>query len=103
LELLEALNLDAIPDDHKNEKGEQINPFEQPLVQKAFCDQVIPMKLDSKVEICQCLHAVTPAELDFSGEQIRNTITSTYPMVWHMNGQKELWREQILTKLNLPK
>jgi hypothetical protein len=103
LELLEALNLDAIPDDHKNERGEQINPFEQPLVQKAFCDQVIPMTLDTQVDICQCLHAVTPTELDFSGEFIRNTMTNSYPMVFHMNGQKELWREQILTKLNLPK
>ncbi len=103
LELLEALNLDFIPDDHKDEHGVQVNPFEQPLVQKAYCDQVIPMMLDSNVEICQCLHAVTPKELDFTYEQIRNTITNTFPMVFHMNGQKELWREQILTKLKLPK
>ena len=103
LELLEALNLDSIPDDHINEKGEQINPFEQPLVQAAFCKQVIPMLLDTDVRICQCLHAVTPEELDFTGERIQNTITKSFPMVFHMNGQKETWRDKILTKLNLPK
>lgn len=103
LALLEALNLDSIPDDHKDATGKQINPFEQPLVQKAYCNQVIPMILDTHVRICQCLHAVTPEELDLTGERIRNTITNTYPMVFHMNGAKEPWLDKILNKLNLSK
>lgn len=103
LDLLESLNLDSIPDDHINEKGEQINPFEQPLVQNAFCNGKIPMTLDTHCEIVQCLHAVTPQELDLTSERIRNTITNTHPMVFHMNGAKEPWLDKILTKLNLPR
>ncbi len=105
LELLEALNLDSIPDDHVNAAGVQVNPFEQPLVQKAYCDQVIPMMLDTNCRLVQCLHAVAPEELclNISPEQIQNTITGTFPMVFHMNGAKEPWLDKILTKLNLPK
>ena len=103
LALLEALNLDEIPDDHVDASGKQVNPFEQPLVQKAFCDQVIPMALDTYCRIAQCLHAVTPEELDLTGPRIRNTITNTYPMVFHMNGAKEPWLDKILAKLNLSK
>jgi hypothetical protein len=101
LELLESLNLDSIPDDHVNAAGQQVNPFEQPLVQQAFCKGSIPMTLDTHVEICQCLHAVTPEELDLTGDQIRNTITNTHPMVFHMNGAKEPWKDKILNKLAL--
>ena len=103
LALLEALNLDSIPDDHVDTSGKQVNPFEQPLIQAAYCKQVIPMKLDTQVRICQCLHAVTPEELDLTGDFIRNTITDTNPMVFHMNGAKEPWLDKILTKLKLHK
>ena len=103
LDLLESLNLDEIPDDHIDASGKQVNPFEQPLVQAAFCKQVIPMGLDTECRIVQCLHAVTPEELDLTGDFIRNTITDTHPMVFHMNGAKEPWLDKILAKLKLPK
>lgn len=102
LSLLEKMNLDAIPDDHIDEQGNRVNPNDQFYFQQAFIDQLVPMALDKDVKFCQTLHAVAPEELDLTGERIQNTITKSFPMVFHMNGQKELWRDKILTKLNLP-
>ena len=103
LTLLESMDLDSIPDDHVDPAGQHVNPNDQEYFQQAFCKQPVPMMLDKDAIICQTLHAVEASELDLTNERIRNTVTGSYPMTFHMNGQKELWRDALLTKLDLPR
>ncbi len=99
--LLENMHLENIPNDYVNEKGERIGPNDQLYYQQQFLAQPVDMALDSKAEICQTLHGVGPDELDFSGDRIRNVETGSYPLCFHLNGQKELWRDKLLAKLGL--
>jgi hypothetical protein len=103
LRLLEKMNLDAIPDDHIDGAGNHINPNDQLYFQQAFVNQFVPMTLDTTAAVCQTLHGVLAEELDLTGDRITNRITGKSPMAFHMNGQKELWRDAILQKLNLPR
>jgi hypothetical protein len=102
LEIIEAMDIDSIPDDHTNDAGVRIEPNHQEYFQRFFAEHPDSMTIDRDAVICQALHAVEPEELDMSQEKIQNTITKSYPMVFHMNGTKETWRDKILTKLNLP-
>jgi hypothetical protein len=102
LALLEKMNLDSIPDDHIDAAGNHINPNDQLYFQQAFVNQLVPMSLDTTATMCQTLHGVTAEELDLTGERITNRVTGKAPIAFHMNGQKELWRDAILQKLNLP-
>jgi hypothetical protein len=99
--LLENMHLESIPDDYVNDKGENVGPNDQLYYQQQFLSRPFDMGLDSHCQMCQTLHGVKHEELDFSGERIRNIETGTYPMVFHMNGYKELWKDKILAKLGL--
>ncbi len=101
VELLEKMHLENIPNDYVNEKGENVGPNDQEFYQRAFVEQLVPMSLDTKAELCQTLHGVGPDELDFSGDRIRNVETGSYPMCFHANGAKEVWKDKILAKLGL--
>jgi hypothetical protein len=105
VKLLESMALENIPDDYVNEKGENVGPNDQLYYQLQFLlqpvMQPVKMALDTKCEIAQTLHGVKHEELDFSGDRIRNIETGTYPLCYHMNGFKELWKDKILAKLGL--
>lgn len=94
------MDLDVIGYD-REENGKKIEPNDQLYIQHSFLQSGIPMTLDSRCNICQTLHGVTENELDFSEDRIRNVETGTYPLVFHCNGQKEIWKDKILAKLNL--
>ena len=102
LRMLELMDLYNVLDDHWDGNGRRIEPNDQLHFQEAFVANYFPMALDSEARICQTLHAVEADELDLTGDKIKNRITGSIPMAFHMNGQKELWRDKILTKLNLP-
>ncbi len=99
--LLENMHLEQIPDDYVAENGDRIGPNDQLYYQQQFLAQPVTMALDSHCEIAQTLHGVGPDELDFSGERIRNVETGSYPLVFHANGAKEVWKDKILEKLGL--
>ena len=102
LKVIDMMNIDAIPDDHTNAAGVRVEPNHQEYFQRIYVENPALMAIDRSATICQALHAVEPDELDLTGNQIQNTITKSYPMVFHMNGTKETWRDKILTKLELP-
>jgi hypothetical protein len=92
LALLEAMWLDDIADDYRSPDqlhgggGRMIHPNDQGWYQLMYAAQVVPMDLDSRGEIAQCLSACTLDEFDLSGPRIRNLVTGTEPLVWHFNG-----------------
>ncbi len=103
LKLLEAMDLDFIPDDYQRPDGSWFNPNDQEQFQLAFLKQPAPMCLDYYTELCMAAHGSTLEELDFSGPRIKNKITGTTPLVFHCNGSaKNDLAPAILEHLGLP-
>lgn len=100
IEMFGWMRLETIGFD-RTEDGNKIEPNDQFYIQKAYLESRIPMALDSRCEITQTLHGVEENELDLSGARIRNIETGSEPIVIHLNGFKEKWRDKILTKLDL--
>lgn len=88
LALLESMDLDSIPDDHQLPDGSWFNPNDQDHFQRRFIalPQPVPMALDYNTELCMAAHGSQLDELDFIGPRIKNKITGTEPMVFHLNG-----------------
>lgn len=101
IRMFEWINLDQIGFDREVPNGTKIEPNDQFEIQFAFIESGIPMAIDSGCEICQTLHGVEENELDFTQDKIYNRETGSYPLVFHLNGYKEKWKDKILTKLNL--
>lgn len=103
LAVLEAMDLENVPDDYRNEDGSMTHINDQFLYQQIFLKQPVKMVLDYKQLLCNTLHEVKIGELDFSGEMIRNKETNEYPCAFHMNGSAKTdgLREPILKHLNL--
>lgn len=103
LKLLEAMELDAIPDDYQRPDGSWFNPNDQEQFQLAFVKQPAPMCLDYYTELCMAAHGSTLDELDFSGPRIKNKITGSTPLAIHCNGDaKNNLAPKILEHLGLP-
>lgn len=102
LEMLEWMNLDEIPDDHRKPDGTMFEPNDQFYVQKAFLDSPISMGLDTECNTCQTLCGVEQNELDFTRDKIMNKETYCFPSAFHFNGPSKtaVIRRPILEKLS---
>lgn len=101
LSLLEEMKADEIPDDHILD-GKMIEPNDQDLLMRQFLFGSICMDLDRRCDYFQTLCGVSESEIDLTaGDRIRNVVTNTYPIVFHLNGGKEFWKPRLLAKLNL--
>lgn len=103
LAMLEAMNLDKVPDDYYDEKlGKMIHINDQEQYQEIFIKQPVEIKLDYNQILCQTLHDVNIEDLDFSDVKIKNKETGTYPLSFHFNGCAKTngLREPILKHLN---
>jgi len=100
LKVLEAMNLESVPDDGQD--PENWHPNDQEHFQRMFLDQPVKMVVDDKCEFCQTMHGVPEEILDFSGKVIRNTETNSYPLAVHFNGSKdEVIMDKVLKHLKL--
>lgn len=104
LAVLEAMDLDNVPEDYRQENGQMFHVNDQFLYQQIFLKQPVKMILDYEQVLCNTLHSVNINELDFQDSQlIRNKETGFYPRSFHMNGSAKTdgLREPILKHLGL--
>lgn len=102
LKLLESMDLDSIPDDHQLPDRSWFNPNDQEHFTLAFLKQPVPMALDYNAELCMTGHGTTVDQLDFSQPRIKQTITGTYPMAFHFNGDaKNVLQPAVLAHMKL--
>ncbi len=100
LALLEAMNLDAIPDDYKRPDGGWFHANDQEHFMLAYLEQPVKMALDTEARMCQTMHGSELSEIDLSGEKMRNLVTDTIPLAFHFNGgSKNTVMPPMLTKL----
>lgn len=102
LGLLEAMNLEAVGVDHRRPDGTKSEPNDQGEYQKAFADQLAPMRVDGMCILAQTFSGCALDEFDLGGDRVQNRVTGTYPGVWHFNGgSKNDIMPAMLSKLNL--
>lgn len=103
LTVLESMDLDNKPDDHRLPDGNMYHPNDQFWYMQQFIKQPVKMVLDYKQELCNTLHQVSLDELDFSLQRIMNKETKVQPLSFHFNGGSKTSgvREPILEKLGL--
>lgn len=104
LAVLEAMNPDALPDDHENPDGSHFHSNDQAWLQDLFLKQPIPMRLDTECRFIWNLCDVPPesARLYLNGAA-ENLETKTFPGILHANGgakEGAIFLE-VLKKLNL--
>lgn len=75
-------SIDAQPDDHS--RG--FYPNDQVPYQRAFIDQIVPCRVDTRCVAFQCLSASSMDEFDLSGARPINLVTGTRPGIIHANG-----------------
>jgi hypothetical protein len=83
IQALKEMRADEIPPDHWM-SGTKVEPNDQEYWQKQYLYGNVPIRLDTKAEICQTLSDVKPEELDFSGELITNKETGSTPYAFHI-------------------
>lgn len=107
LKCLEAMDLSNVKGDHWDEERKCMeNPDDQRMWQKTFLNQPegVKIELDYYCQLSQTMHEADMSIFDFSGERIKNTVTNSYPCVFHLNGSakdKMHIRQPILNHLNL--
>lgn len=102
LALLESMDLDSIPDDHQLPDRSWFNPNDQEHFTLAFLKQPVPMALDYNADLCMTGHGTTVDQLDFSEPRIKQSITGTYPMAFHFNGDaKNILQPAVLEHMKL--
>lgn len=103
LTCLEAMNLQDVPDDYRNEDGSMTHINDQELWQHLFLKQPVKIGLDTETIFSNALHSMVLEDLDFSGEYIKNVETGNMPCSLHMNGSAKTdgLREPILNHLKL--
>lgn len=104
LTVLEAMELNNVPEDYRMENGQMCHINDQFLYQQIFLKQPIPMKLDHAQILCKTMHDVSLDELDLSDPMvIRNKSTGFSTHSIHLNGGSKTSgvREPILKHLNL--
>lgn len=102
LQALNEMNAQEIKDDTRLADGSWDNPNDQDMWMKLYLFGNTPISLDTHCTLFQTLHDVPIDELDLSEPLIRNKITGSTPVGFHLNGKKETWRNKILSHLNLP-
>ncbi len=83
--VLEAMNPDALPNDHQREDGSHHHQNDQQDYQQLFLKQPIPMLLDTECRFIWNLCDVHRDSADLLGEVI-NLDTKTKPGIIHANG-----------------
>lgn len=87
LEMLEWMDLDKIPDDHRKEDGSMWEPNDQLYVQRAFLEGPVKMGLDYNCELCQTVCGTSEVpDFDLYADPMRNNETGSSPMALHFNG-----------------
>lgn len=101
--ILEAMELNKVPEDYRKEDGNMVHVNDQFLYQQIFLKQPVKIKLDYSQAFCNTLHSVKLDELEFDELGILNKETGLYPFAFHMNGSAKTdgLREPILKHLNL--
>jgi len=102
LALFESMPIEEMGFDRQDEQQEWINPNDQVLYLNAFVAQPVPIVVDAKCEIAQCLSACQIDEFDLTGEHVVNNVTGTSPSIFHFNGgSKDVLMPQMLAKWGL--
>lgn len=102
LKIIEHMNIDKIPDDHRQNDGSWYHPNDQEHYTLAYLDQPVPMVLDTNCHLCQSLSGCSACEFDFSVKPMRNLITGSTPRTFHFNGgSKNDLMPIVLNKLDL--
>lgn len=87
LGLLEAMNLDAIPDDFRKPDGSMHHENDQEYFLKAYVFQLVPIVLDYAVKLCQTMHGIEESDANILEDgQLLNTTTQNKPVAIHGNG-----------------
>lgn len=103
LKILEAMDLDNVPNDYRQENGQMYHVNDQFLYQQIFLKQPVKMVLDYNQILCNTLHSVSIDELSLEPQGILNKETGRVPCAFHFNGnaKTEGLREPILKYLKL--
>lgn len=88
LEMLERADVEDDVDYQKPD-GTWVHHCEQLNIQKAFLNQVVPMKLDTNGEICLTLVGAPDDEVQICEGRPYNKNMCNFPSVVHANGPKE--------------
>lgn len=87
LAVLEAMNPDALPDDHEVTPGVMFHSNDQAWLQELFLKQPIPMMLDTQCRFIWNLCDVPYESMRVNGEhEFFNVDTKSYPGILHANG-----------------
>lgn len=87
LKVLEAMDLDNVPDDYRGEDGNMVHINDQLLYMQVFLQQPVYIQLDHLQILCNTLHDVELKELEFiEGGGIINKSTESQPCSFHANG-----------------
>ncbi len=100
---LNEMEAEAIPEDYQKPDGQWHHENDQDNWMRQFLFGEVPMALDTNADLFQTLHGAPVTELEIDGPRIRNTITNTYPAVFHFNGGGKTGglREPIIQALKL--
>jgi hypothetical protein len=103
VEILESMDLDNYPDDHRKEDGTMFHSNDQFLYQNEFVKHPEIIGLDYLCKVNQSMNDVKEDEIGFIEGGIKNIETGSEPASVHWNGgSKTDWSmEKILTHLNL--
>lgn len=100
LTMIESVEWDAILEDTQFKEETEVtyagvtrryevdswfHPNDQSDYQDIWTKQPVPMKLDTKAELCISLHGSEPDDFEWT-TPLRNKLTDTAPGVWHGNG-----------------
>lgn len=101
--VLEAMDLDNVPNDYRQENGQMYHVNDQFLYQQIFLKQPVKMELDYCQLLCNTLHDVKIDELELDSLGVLNKTTGAFPMSFHFNGGAKTGglMEPILKNLNL--
>lgn len=94
---------ETLKDDHQDENGKWHHDNDQDWWMRRYLFGDLSMAVDTECRIVQSFHDVTRDEFDFSGHRIKNLVTDSHPLVYHLNGSGKAlsWREEIFTKAGI--
>lgn len=98
LEMLQEMELDKVPDDHKLSDGTPVCPNDQEHYQCWYLAHKNKAQLDTGACICQSLHDSEPDEFtwDAATQRITSRITGNQPCVLHGNGSGKTWLKKVI-------
>lgn len=75
-----------IEEDHRMPDGSMWHANDQDNWMVQFLKGAVPMKLDTECKLFQTMCGVSPEDLEFTEDHIRNTVTGSIPKSFHFNG-----------------